>query len=303
MFPATSAPSGAKPQLSFPYLNVKDMSKEEKQQLHQRLYAESMDMIDKFQNLLSATADSLKKQRKSVKSLLCHLVGLGPHPPAYRGLNLPEFSRQLPELTKSRTIDEAMVVIGNYCSFFNYRMIEHIINKLGTRKDHKNLSKYREHFRQYSEQLVFKCPSQVGEMSEGLANMYVTLDKVYDSYTLNSLELFVNNLRKILNISDGAVFKLCHIARGSLKLTFQLPYSVLGDIFPLNEDQRAALSGLGVRRIWTVEFDDESSGVEEEEETVEGKYQTKNASLIPTVKVIIEVSKFVVVYLSKHLIF
>ena len=270
MFPATSAPSGANPQIKLKF-NLKDMSKEKKQQLHQRLYPQSIDMINKFQNLLSTTTKSLKHRNVSISDLHCHLVGLGALPPAYKHLDLPEFGRRFPELVKSKTIEEAMSVIGNYCSFFNYRMIEHIINNLGTEQDQKNLSEYTNDFNEYAKRLVIECPSEVGETSEGLANVYVTLDKTYDSYTLNSLELFVDDLRKILKISDGAVFKLCNIARGSLKLTFQLPYSVLGDIFPLNEEQRAALSGLGVRRIWTVEFDDESSGVEEEEETVEGK--------------------------------
>ena len=107
------------------------MNKEGKQQLHKRLYAESVEMIDKFQDLFSATTKSLKQQKISVNELLCNLVGLGPLPPVYKGLDLPEFSRKLPELTKSNKIGDAMLVIGTYCSFFNFQMIENIINKLG----------------------------------------------------------------------------------------------------------------------------------------------------------------------------
>ena len=270
IFPPASAPSGSNPELKLKF-NIKDMSKEKKQQLHQRLYPQSIDMINKFQKLLSTTTKSLKHKNVSISDLHCHLVGLGALPPAYKDLDLPEFRRRFPELIKSKTIEEAMSVIGNYCSFFNYRMIEHIINNLGTEQDQNNLSEYTNDFNEYAKQLVIECPSEVGETSEGLANVYVTLDKTYDSYTLNSLELFVDELRKILNISSGAVFKLCYIARGSLKLTFQLPYSVLGDLFPLNENQRAALSGLSVRRIWMVPFNDESLAMEKEEETAEGK--------------------------------
>ena len=185
----------------------------------------------------------------SVKEILCNLVGLGPSPPAYKGLDLPEFSRKLPELAKSNTIDEAMFVIGTYCSFFSFHMIEHIINKLGTRQDMKNLSKYRKEFDKYAERHVFECPAEVGTVSKGLANMFVTLDKSFDSCTVDVLELFVENLRKTLKISTGAVFKLCHIARGSVKLTFQLPYSLLQDIFPLSSEQEAALNEMGVTKL------------------------------------------------------
>ena len=243
---ASSSPAGSKPHLTFPCLNLSKMTKEEKRQLHQRLYAESMDMIQKFQDLFSATIESLKQRKISVEMISCHLVGLGPSPPAYKALNLPVFCRKLPELTKAKTVEAAMLVIGNYCSFFNFSMIEHLINRIGTRQDKKNLDKYKKEFNQYAEHLVFECPSEVGMMSEGLAKMLVTLDETYENYTLKYLDLFVDKLRKILNISSSAVFKLCHIAPGSLKLTFQLHHSMVEDIFPLTREQEAALASLGV---------------------------------------------------------
>ena len=222
------------------------MSKEEKQQLHQQLYAESMDMVDKFQYLFSATTESLKQRKKSVKELLCALVGLGPLPPVYEDLDLPVFRRNFPELTKSKKIDDAMLVIGNYCSFFNFRMMEHIINKLGTRQDEKNLTKYKEQFSVYATRLVFQCPAEVGAVSYSLANMFVTVDETFNSCTVRVLGLFVENLRKILNIPPGAVFKLCRIAPGSLKLTFQMSFSIAKDIFPLSDEKKADLIALGV---------------------------------------------------------
>ena len=252
--PPTTAPSSGHSnyELTFPCLDFKKMNKEEKQQLHQRLYAESVEMMDKFQDLFSATTLSLKQRKTTVTELLCNLVGLGPLPPAYKGLDLPEFSQQLPKLMQSKKIDEAMLVIGTYCSFFNFRMIEKIIDKLGTVQDKKNLEKYREEFDKYAERHVFECPAEVGTVSEGLANMFVTLDKTFDSCTVSGLELFVENLRKTLKISTGAVFKLTHITPGSLKLTFQLPYSLLQDIFPLSSKQEAALNGMGVVNLWLI---------------------------------------------------
>ena len=164
----------SEPQLTFPCLDLSKMSKEEETQLHQRLYNESVTMMDRFQYLFSATIESLKQRKVPVKELLCHLVGLGSLPPTYDDLNLPLFRQQFPELKKSKTIDEAMLEIGNYCSFFNFRVIEHIIAKLGTRQDKENLSKYREEFNKYAERHVFECPSEVGIVSDNLANIFVT---------------------------------------------------------------------------------------------------------------------------------
>ena len=209
MFAATptTAPSSGHSnyELTFPCLNLKKMSKEEKQQLHQRLYAESVEMIKRFQDLFSDTTQSLKQRKVSVKELLCNLVGLGPLPPAYDDLNLPVFRRHLPQLTKSKTIEEAMFEIGHYCSFFNFHMIEHIINKLGTRQDRKNLEKYREEFDKYAERHVFECPAEVGTVSEGLANMFVTLDKTFDT------ELHSQHFRSVCGESsqDSKNFNWC----------------------------------------------------------------------------------------------
>ena len=76
--------------------------------------------------------------------------------------------------------------------------------------------------------------------------MVVTLDVTYKSYTLEYLQLLIGNLRKVLNILPSAMFKLCHIAPGSLKLTFQLHRSMIEDIFPLTSEQEAELAKLGV---------------------------------------------------------
>ena len=211
-------------------------------------------MTKKFQDLFSATTKSLKQRKISVQEIVCHLVGLGPSPPAYKDLNLPTFRRKLPELTNAKTVDAAMVVIGNYCSFFNYYMIEHIIKGLGTRQDKKNLEKYKKEFSMYAERHVFECPSEVGTVSEGLAEMVVTLDETYENYTVKYLELFVSNLRKILNISSSAVFKLCHVTPGSLKLTFQLHRSMIEDIFPLTSEQEAELAKLGVDNLTLIYY-------------------------------------------------
>jgi hypothetical protein len=215
-----------------------------------------MDMIQKFQDLFSATTESLKQRKISVEEIACHLIGLGPSPPAYKHLNLPTFEQKIPELTNAKTVDAAMLVIGNYCSFFNSYMIEHIINKLGTKQDIKNLEKYKKEFSEYAERHVFECPSEVGTMSEGLAKMVVTLtlDKTYKSYTLEYLDLFVSNLRKTLNISSGAIFELCHIAPGSLKLIFQLHRSMIEDIFPLTHEQEAELVKLGVTNLTLIYY-------------------------------------------------
>ena len=236
-----------KTRLTFRCLDVTNLSKAEKEKLHRKLYTESEDMAYKFQDLFSSTTDSLSQREISAKKLASHVQCLGCLKPTDKDSEEPIFRRQVSEIKKMESVDDAMSVVSNYCSFFNYRLLEHIINKLGTDKDKENLAEYKVAFVKYGERHVFKSPSEVGKMNEdGHANMFVTLDDSFDNCNVNHLDSFVHNLEKSLGLPPDAGLTLHHLQSGSLKLIFQLPLSVQRDIFPLSEKTEALLSDLGV---------------------------------------------------------
>ena len=230
----------AKPRLSFPILDQKKMSQEEKEHLIQRLYAESVDIIFKFQDLFSATSASLIARNVSMRDLASHLVCLDALAPTYKDSKFPVLRHKLRAIKeiKSDAFHDAMQIISGYCSFFNYRILEHIIDKLGTKQDKQNLAKYKREFAEYAKRKIFECPSEVGCISdEGCANIFVTLDESYDNCTLSSLHLFIDNVKKIFNFPPGVEIKLCRIETGSIKLMFQIPYFIPATLFPLSQEQ------------------------------------------------------------------
>ena len=238
-----------KQSLTFHCLDLKNISKEEKQQLYQKLYAESEDMMYKFQDLFSSTTDSLKQRNIPTRELTRHLECLGQVKPTFDDSGEPVFRHQLPGLRKIKSVDDAMSVINNYCSFFNYRMLEHIINKLGTDTDKLNLSKYKEDFAKYGEHHIFECPSEVGIVNEkGHTSIFVTLDETFDNCNVNHLCAFIRKLQEVLNIPDISL-QLKHIAPGSVLLTFQMPTYLQKDVFPLSCTQETDLAALGVVKL------------------------------------------------------
>ena len=244
--PPSSKRVKIKHSFTFPLLNLKEMSKDEKERLHQRLFAESERMEDRFQELFKATRMSLVERKITVGELLKHLDCLGSIKPLYKGSELLVFGCQLPRLRETENVDNAMSVISSYCSFFNYRIVECIIENLGTDQDKTNLKEYKEEFCVYAQRHVFECPAEVGEIDdEAHANMFVTLDATYDSYAVSHLYAFVSNLQRVLKIPAMSL-RLCRIGPGSLKLTFQLPLSIQKATFPLSGDQEAVLTILGV---------------------------------------------------------
>lgn len=236
-------------QLTFHCLDFEEMSKERRSQLYQELYAESEDMMYKFQDLFSSTTDSLCTREVPVRELCRHLQCLGQLKPTFKDSGEPVLRGQLQGLRKCQSIDDAMSVVNSYCSFFNYRMLEHIINKLGTERDKENLAKYKEEFTTYGERHVFRCPSELGEINEDHVSLFVTLDEAFDNCNVNHLSAFVSNLQKVLNISN-ITLRLCNIVPGSLKLTFQLPLFVQQTIFPLSNKQEESLAILGIKQLF-----------------------------------------------------
>lgn len=231
---------------TFRCLDVKEMSIEKQNSLHQQLYFESVEMMEKFQTLFSDVTKSLKERDISKDSILLHLKLLGSFKPVYEDPPLPVFRCQLHELRKAKDIDEVMLGIGDYCSFFNFQLIEQIVEKLGTGRDKQNLSKYKEDFDKYAVRKVFECPSEVSSTNEeGLIKLYVTLDETYDNCTVSHLQLFIGKLKKTLNIPSMLI--LYRIESGSLKLTFLLFYDqYLQLTFPLSNELIETLLQEGV---------------------------------------------------------
>ena len=223
------------------------LSPEQKQRRYERVSSKSQEMIYKFQKLFTATRKSLRDEKVSVSELVSHLVCLGFVKPTFKDTGKPPLRHQLPKLETSETVDDVMSVVKDYCSFFNYQMLEHITEEFGTPKDKDNLEAYKKDFEEYAQCCVIEGSMKVGEMSEdGFSNIFVTLDDSFDNCTLSHLNEFKVRLRRALGISSDVNLKLCDIMYGSIKLTFQLPLSLRQDIFPLSPEQEASLAALGV---------------------------------------------------------
>ena len=228
-----------------------EISEEEKEHLKQRLYSESVNIMYKFQKLFSATIISLKERNVTVKDLLNHIGCLVAIEPVYEDPKLGQLRRELPNV---QTIDDVMVIVREYSSFFNYQILQNIIDHLGGEEDRKNLATYLQEFAEYAKRKVYKCPCEVGQISKaGRSNMLVTLDKSYDNCTVSSLKNFERELAKILDTSNVVVI-LCRIAPGSLQLIFQIPLSIRKTIFPLSSEQEVALTKLGVTQLSSEEY-------------------------------------------------
>ena len=235
---------------SFPCLNVSGLTNEQQRKLRSRLRVESQEIMFEFQQLFSTVYKSLCKQNVPVTKLVTHLLSLGALDPISKQSQKPLLQTFFQELRNAGSIEDVLWVIRDYFSFFNYHVIEHIVNGLGTDQDKVELQTYKEQFCQYSKRRIYECPPVYGPMSRAdHADLVLKVDSAYEQFTVEELENFEYRLTKIFQVSPQNVLRLCRVEEGCLQLMFQVPSFVQREIFPLSSEQESALVEESVIRL------------------------------------------------------
>ena len=240
---------------SFPYLNPSGLNDQQLQELQGKLRLESEEIMIQFQELVSATIESLIRRNVPPKKLFCHVMTLGAFGPVFKEPQVPVFSHRFKELKTANTIYDIFQVLNDYFSFFNYQLIEYIIKALGTRNDKAKLQRYKKNFNQYAKRRTFECLPEFGPVSDAdHADIFVKLDSQYDNYKVAQIERFRHKLSEILCVSSQGILRLCRVDEGCLQLMFQVPTFIQQEIFPLSREQEKALLAVGVIKLTCGEY-------------------------------------------------
>ena len=246
----TGSPAPTSTSSSFPYLKVSGLSPEQQEGLSIRLCVESEDIVHKFWCLHSRVYKSLCEQNVSVDKLITHLLSLGAFDPVYKGSQKPALQTFFQHLQNAGSIERVLYIIKDYISFFNYHVMEHIVDGLGTDQDRVELQNYEKEFDEYSKRRVYECPPEYGSISSGdHVDLVAKIDSVYEEFTVKELKKFQYRLSRILSAFPQSVLRLCRVEEGCLQLIFQVPSFVQQEIFPLSSEQESALAAEGVIRL------------------------------------------------------
>ena len=246
----TGSPPPTSTTSSFPYLKESGLTPEQQEGLSIRLCVESEDIIRKFWRLHSRVYKSLCEQNISVDKLVTHLLLLDAFDPVSKATQKPVLQTFLQELRNAGSIEDVLWFIKDYFSFFNYHVIEHIVDGLGTDQDRVELQNYKKEFDEHSKRRIYECPPEYGPKSDAdHADLVVKLDSVYEKFTVKELKKFEYRLSRIFCVSPQSVLRLCRVEEGCLQLIFQVPSFVQQEIFPLSSEQESALAAEGVIRL------------------------------------------------------
>ena len=252
---------------SFPYLDFTGLTDKQKEDLRERLQFESQEIMMQFQKLVSATIESLFRQNVSPQRLVSHIMTLVAFDPVFHKPQVPILQECLEELEAADTIFKIFLILKNYFSFFNYGIIEHIIEVLGTEEDKTKLQNYKEKFDQYARRRIYECGPQFGPENEpDHPNIVIKLDSRYDNYTVAEIKSFCHKLSETLHLSSRGVLFLVRVDKGCIQLTLQVPLFVQQEIFPLSREQERTLEAEGVIKLscgeYHVQFPDDKDSAE-----------------------------------------
>ena len=218
----------------FPHINdIQLQDEQSRTELEQRLKAESEEIRLQFCILMNKYFDSLEDRQYSIPRLIRHLeIGL-------------EMDCLLPE---PKVIDDIMKLIENKSSFFNYELIEYMIQLSGTDDDRQNLENYQTKFSDYAKRRVYECPAIISKSNPSETELHVKLDSKYDKYSLAELTDFQSRLCGILNRNVYAI-RLLTVQKGCFKLVYAISDYIVKATFPLTEKRESELAALGILQL------------------------------------------------------
>ena len=229
---------------TFPLLeDVDGLDNAQKEVLRERLKDDTKNIMLQFYTLLSKFFISLQQDSKvTLEDFKTHLMAIDAfdddeeHPSV--------FHEQEDKLECATTLNEVFKVIKTFCSFFNYDLVKHLINLIGSNQDKAELETYETKFEEYAKRRVYESPKLASPTAEQ-TNVYVKLESRFSRNSLVDLRKFHTTISKILKVSP-CVMRLCCIEKGCIKLTFQIPRFVEQRLFPLTSEQESSLMQMGV---------------------------------------------------------
>ena len=227
--------------MAFPYLNLTRLlsSQKEKENLIQRLSNDIDEIKCKFAELLDEVCDSLDKQI-TTKQLARRVINR----------SIARISEDHEEkLRQSECIDDSFIILRKYMSFFNFGLLESIIEWNKCPKENQvHLEKYREKLNEFCLRKVFEVPQNV------YSDMDVSITAQRKFVVLSTKDMAETSLNDVLkmriqlaNILDCDVGDLhLHIVdQGCLLLVFSIPNTLAERLFPLDVDLVEKLKSQG----------------------------------------------------------
>ena len=210
----------------FPYLDSNKLTKKEQFDLEAKLCRETKAIVTEFAKLTKRMRKSLVDQQVHPKEVLSSVLGIAPS----KSSTCP-----LLETLDVNSVTSVYDIIihlqlKSYISFFNYDIVEYLINEYGTDEDKAELAEYIRHFQDFCQRSVFEIPHRVHghppKESTQLAIKVVPKCQ-WSRFSLGDAKNVQIKIAGELNLPNCASVPLFEISKGCIRLTFALPKVIM----------------------------------------------------------------------------
>ena len=243
------------PSKMFPYLNISLLNESDKNRLLHRLMDEALNMIEMFACLVCDSFKSLDIQNTPISDLVADTLTFGQN-----RLPTPFLYSHVQELSAAISVRDVQtfLVMHNYISFFNYGILEKIINRFGMPEDITRLECYLTQFHAFCKRNVFEVSQSVmpnisdstGDSNDKFVvkvkeNLWFghrqSTHNTQTSLTWEDLYAVQRHIAKVLELDPESLL-LCDVVKGCVEVT----YTFLTKL-TITSSQLSELSSLGIK--------------------------------------------------------
>ena len=237
-------PKTKKKEILFPYLNVSGLDEEDKIDLEDRLITETKEIkiyFGKFQSNVIKSLEDLSIPLERFKASVLSLY------PFTDNIGVKELDKEDEvKIETAKTISEVFITLRKYVSFFNYHIIEYIIDLHGAATDRILLEKYVKKFHNFCKRNVFEVPQDALASTSRRTAKVFAIKCTEGVSTMLGVERIRGDIAKIFGLRSSS-FYLYSIKEGCVELHFLISADVANYIFPVSHSQHSALSELRIK--------------------------------------------------------
>ena len=233
--PHQQPPPEAPTSFSFPHLDTSSLDEDDRIELEDRLIRDTTKMMFDF------TAFTLNIQESFEKRIQLDKI-------KYSVLNLEMFDPEdKQEIKNAQNLVQIFMTLRDYISFFNYEIVQYLIELLGSPDDQTQLREYCSALDQFCQRNVFEVPAEAFSSKSRIKTAKVFVLKCTERVaTLEYVKRLTRRIAEALGLQRAAL-QLRSVRQGCLELHFLITVAVAKRIYPVSPTVQAALSAMGVK--------------------------------------------------------
>ena len=225
--------------ISFPLLDTSSLSHKKQMQMIDKLNLEAEEIDDEFGYLASEIGSSFHARNIDIAKLKIHLSTIE----YIKVRSLPTENREqqllnpiLDRIKSSQSVSDIFILLANFWSWFNYRLLERLLKRFGNHNEKHLLEEYVSKLKHFLQRYVYEMPSSIHSPKtlDSFTKFRAKLSDKMKSAKAEELPMIQAGFARILGI-DAHALMLTTIGCGCVELEFLAP-KIIETMFPLSNE-------------------------------------------------------------------